>query len=206
MKAASVTTAVTATSRLTTSNRRPPCKGRSPLLRTAWRLRDVLLWVLRSLRDSLVNPAGPVPKLFLVRGQFAAESQRNAQKKNLQRIGAVSLLGLAGLLEEADRRGALVVQREFEDMIGPLLGVLPCGGNQDLVDPVHQSTFRQLEITGEFRRRSAGPVFSPFQQVEERALLFVHSRVLAPKEPVLEVNDALDHRGDHVGKGVGHFA
>ena len=115
MKPASVTTAVTATSRLTTNNMRPP--GRAPSCRLAlgrWRLGDVLLGVLRPLDDSLVQSTRPACYLFGVGAQVAAKAQSNAQKECLQGIGAISLLSLGGFLVEADCGGTLAVQGKLE--------------------------------------------------------------------------------------------
>ena len=47
------------------------------LLLAARRLWEVLLGVLRPLGDSLVDPAGPAPNLFLVGGQIAAKAQQD---------------------------------------------------------------------------------------------------------------------------------
>ena len=92
-------------------------------------------------------------------------------------------------------------------MVGPLVGM----SSMWSVIRISSIQYTRARFASSKSRASAGEVLTALSSDRlsrsgKLALLLLQRRVLAPKEPVLKIDDALDHRGDHVSKGVGHFA
>ena len=103
--------------------------------------------------DAIIDPLNPFGESALVINQFALESQRHAQKIDLERVEVAFFIDRRSIGIKQGRTFVGLVDVPLENMLpdSPVDRLAPFGFGQNLVDPGDQAEFAELE-----RSRSSG--------------------------------------------------